>query len=287
MKNLVIIDIRSPDEYGLGHIPKATNKPFVDPAYEGAPISEWIIISENGLLLEVPDKRALFDTIGSLGISSNSWVVIVTAPNPNPEVEPPFYGLANATRVALTLIYAGLKNVAILDGGYPKWVAEGRDTTDMVPDVFPVTYKGEVNKAIFVSRQYVKKNLRKADIIDARDADVYFGVTIEPFADKAGHIPNAKSLPAPWIWYPPDEDGNYLYKDYETLSAMASGVIGEPWDWKRHFRQEVIVYCGVGGYASSWWFVLTQVLGYENVKLYDGAAQEWVMKYKMVPFQWD
>jgi thiosulfate/3-mercaptopyruvate sulfurtransferase len=60
---------------------------------------------------------------------------------------------------------------------------------------------------------------------------------------------------------------------------MASGVIGE----SAHPRsQEIIVYCGVGGYASSWWFVLTQVLGYENVKIYDGSAQEWAKNYDMV-----
>jgi thiosulfate/3-mercaptopyruvate sulfurtransferase len=44
----------------------------------------------------------------------------------------------------------------------------------------------------------------------------------------------------------------------------------------------------VGGYASSWWFVLTQVLRYKNVKFYDGSAhQEWVIDYDMVPYQWD
>jgi thiosulfate/3-mercaptopyruvate sulfurtransferase len=279
-EKLVILDIRSEDTYKEGHIPYSINVPFV------FPVSAWITMRD-GLFLEVPDKDALFGTIGSLGISCNSWVVIVTAPNPG---EPPHYGLSNATRVALTLIYAGVKNVAILDGGYPAWVAEvGTIEPDKSPYVPPVNYWGKVNKAIFVSTAYVKKRIRKADIIDARDADVYFGVTIEEFfAPKAGHIPSAKSLPAPWIWYPPDEDDNYFYKDAKTLSEMASGVIREPWDWKRHSRQEIIVYCGVGGYASSWWFVLTQVLGYENVKLYDGSAQEWVMKNnKMVPFQWD
>ena len=284
--NLVILDIRSDLEYWAGHIPDSVNEPFVtgfDPV--NGPTSKWIV-NRGGLWLQLPEDADLFETIGSLGIKCNSWVVIVTAPNPNPEVEPPFYGLANATRVALTLIYAGVKNVAILDGGYPKWVAEGLPTTDGVPQVIPATYDGKVNKATFVSTQYVKKSIRKADILDARDADVYYGAAIEFYAPKEGHIPSAKCLPAPWIWGL-DQDGNYLYKDAGTLGAMASGVIREPWDWNRHFGQEIIVYCGVGGYASSWWFVLTQVLGYQNVKFYDGAAQEWVMKYKMVPYEWD
>jgi thiosulfate/3-mercaptopyruvate sulfurtransferase len=77
----------------------------------------------------------------------------------------------------------------------------------------------------------------------------------------------------------------YTYKDKKIIEAMASGVIGRP---SRPRDKEIIVYCSVGGYASSWWFVLTQVLGYNNVKFYDGSAQEWVMKgYNMVPYKWE
>jgi thiosulfate/3-mercaptopyruvate sulfurtransferase len=215
-------------------------------------------------------------TIGNLGISKGSQVVVVTAPNPG---EPPFYGFANATRVALTLIYAGVKNVAILDGGYPKWAVELRPISTVSTTATPVTYQAKVNKEMVASIDYVRRHIGRAVIIDARDAEVYFGEATEFFAPKEGHIPTARSLPTPWIWKL-DSD-NYIYKDAEILSAMASGVIG------RHKVKEIIVYCGVGGYASSWWFVLTQVLGYQNVKIYDGSAQEWVSYYDMVPYQWD
>jgi len=277
LENLLIIDIRSPADYGPGHIPGSVNEPFVtafDP--RKGPSSNWIIGSDDGLWLELPDVNDLFSTIGNLGITSDSRVVIVTAPNPK---EPPFFGLANANRVADTLIYAGVNNVAILDGGYPKWVAEGRPTTKQVPALNLVKYQGEVNKAMFVPIDYVKKQIGKAVIIDARDTNVYFGVSVEPFAKKAGHIPSARSLPAPWIWDLNSDDGTYVYKDSEMLRAVASGVIGQSANPK---SQEIIVYCGVGGYASSCWFVLTQVLGYQNVKFYDGSAQEWVRNYDMV-----
>jgi thiosulfate/3-mercaptopyruvate sulfurtransferase len=277
--NLVILDIRTEGEYLASHIPGSVNEPFPDPFS-----TRWVVSNFDGLWLELPEKEDLFNTIGDLGITRKSLVVIVTTQSPAP-FQP--YGLANATRVALTLIYAGVKNVGILDGGYPKWVADGRAVTTDPPAVVPSEYQGKVNKAIFVSRQYVKKSIRKADIIDARDADVYYGATIEPYALKEGHIPSAKCLPAPWIWELDQTQTYYTFKDPEILSAMASGVIEETWGCKWHSPQEIIVYCGVGGYASSWWFVLTQVLGYENVKLYDGSAQEWVMYYNMVPYQWD
>ena len=277
---VVILDIRSPADYAGGHIPGAINEPFVtafDPTCCG-PSSNWIIGSDDCLWLQVPNANHLLTTIGNLGMSTDSRVVIVTAPNPG---EPPFYGFANATRVALTLIYAGVKNVAILDGGYPKWAAEKKPTTTVPTNATPATYQAKVNKEIFVSIEYVRRHIGKAVIIDARDADVYFGVTVEPFAPKEGHIPRARSLPTPWIWKL-NPDGTYVYKDQKTVRAMASGVIG------RHRDKEIIVYCGVGGYASSWWFMLTQVLGYKNVKIFDGSAQEWVMKkYDMVPYEWE
>lgn len=265
LKNLVIIDIRSAGDYGAGHIANAINVPFV------VPFSAWITVRDN-LILELPDEAALFETIGSCGITGDSLVVIVTttAAPPNPP-----YPLANATRVADTLIYAGVKNVAILDGGHARWVAEGRPATTEVPEVNKVTYRGKVDKKMFVSAEYVQKHIGRSVIIDARDADVYFGARIEPFASKAGHIPTARSLPAPWMW---NEDGTYKQK--EVLEEMASGVI----DGNK--GKEVIVYCGVGGYASSWWFVLTQVLGYENVKFYDGSAQDWVKNNFMAAYKW-
>jgi thiosulfate/3-mercaptopyruvate sulfurtransferase len=266
MENLVILDVRGANDYASGHIPKSINVSFV------VPVSAWIVM-RNELLLELPEVAALFNTIGSCGISPGSIVVIVssTATPPNPP-----YPLADATRVADTLIYVGVKNVAILDGGFPKWAKEGKPTTADVPKVNAGIYQGKTNEAMFVSMDDVRKQKGKAILVDARDADVYIGMTMEPFANKAGHIPGARCLPAPWMWNP---DGTY--KDGKALSALASGIITED------KAKEIIVYCGVGGYASSWWFVLTQVLGYQNVKIYDGAAQEWVRQNEMVRYRWE
>jgi len=293
--DLVIVDIRNPATYRSGHIPDSINEAFVTgfDACAG-PISNWIIGTkwrgtEACLRLEVPHISDLNITIQNLGIGHDSRVVIVSDPDPaNPA---PHYGLSDATRAAFTLIYAGISNVAILDGGYSKWATEGRPTTQGdSPHVLPGTYKGTANKEMIVSGEYVQRNLSKI-IIDARDADVYYGERIEPNTPRKGHIPSAKSLPAPWIWdCHASEDGTcsyYIYKDTAILREMASGAIRDP---QGNRDQEIIVYCGIGGYGSSWWFVLTQVLGYKNVKLYDGAIQEWgpgFLDYPMVAYQWE
>jgi len=263
LHNLVVLDIRTSAEYEADHISGAINEPFE------VPFSAWITMRDD-LLLELPDKDDLFSAIGALGIAKRSFVVVVT----QGASQPP-YPLANATRVADTLIYAGVKNVTILDGGYAKWVEEGKATTQDVPSITPVTLRGNVNHRMFVTVDYVYRQINKrrggAILIDARDADVYNGLVIEPWADQPGHIPTAVSLPTPLIW---NEDGTY--KSHEELQELAKSVIGN----NRH--QEIIIYCGVGGYASSWWYVLTQELGYTNVKIFDGAAQEWVKYYDMV-----
>jgi thiosulfate/3-mercaptopyruvate sulfurtransferase len=60
-----------------------------------------------------------------------------------------------------------------------------------------------------------------------------------------------------------------LYKNADELKALVVGVAGDD------PSKEIIVYCGAGGYAAVAWFVLNDVLGYQNVKIYDGSAQEW------------
>lgn len=270
-QNLVILDVRSQSAYDTNHIPGAINEPFV------VPVSAWIVMKDD-LLLELPEDSELFNTIAALGISSESEVVVVTAPNPN---EPPYYGMSAATRVADTLIYAGIKNVALLNGGYGKWLQEDKpvSTDPVTPN--SVSFSGEPQSRMFVSQTYVLRNAWRARLVDARDADVYFGAITENFANKAGHIFSAVSLPAPWA-YNTAEDNDFQFKSSDILAQMAEGVLG-PYTTT---RSEIIVYCGVGGYASVWWYLLHEVLGYERVKFYDGSAQEWVMDYDMVPYRW-
>jgi thiosulfate/3-mercaptopyruvate sulfurtransferase len=277
LEDLFVIDIRDAADYAAGHIPGSINEPFVTSTDSCAgPSSNWIIGTKDCLWLEFPDVDDLFSFIGKLGITKDSRVVIVTSTTPN---EPPFFGFANAIRVADTLIYAGVENVAVLDGGYPKWVLEGRGTTKIVPTLKSAAYQGEINKTMLVPMHYVNNQIGKAIIIDARDEYDYSGQGGDAAANRGGgHIPTALSLPAPWIWNH-NPDGTYTYKDPKALGKMASEVIGRSEDSR---GQEIIVYCGVGGYASAWWFVLTQVLGYDDVRIYDGSVQEWIRNHDMV-----
>ena len=259
-----VIDIRFAEEYAAGHIPGAVSVPF-------AIVSAWSDCTEE-LLLELPADEALLRTIGDCGLTADAKVVIVGRVEEPPA---PPYPLADAVRVAVTLIYAGLENVALLAGGHAKWAREGRPETTEIPQVAPAAYAGVLDHGMWVSTEYVREHIGRSVLVDGRDPDQYFGASIDPFVDMRGHIPTARSLPLIWVWEP---DGTY--RPLEHIEGMVNGVIGLDRD------QEVILYCGVGGYASTWWFLLTQLLGYTKAKIYDGSMEAWVKENPLVRYTW-
>ncbi len=239
---VVILDIRSVAQYNKGHIPGSVHTPF----------SMWAV-SANSLSLEMPSDEALRDLLGKSGIDPNSLVVVVTRTDTD-------FARADATRVAWTCVVAGIKNVAVLDGGYTKWVKDGKAVSTDAPEIKSTAYMGTIDRSTVASKAYVLNKIGKSIFLDTRKPEDYFGKTSKP-----GHIKSAVNLPTPWIF---TDDGTYMKE--EDLRAMAVGVLGA----KK--PKEIIVYCGVGGFASTWWFVLTQMLGYQNVKVYDGSMEEWI-----------
>lgn len=256
--DLVLVDVRTSAEYAAGHIAGAVSVPFA------MPISAWTSMSD-GLLMQLPPDAELSATLGTAGITRDSYVIVIN----NTELDgvPPSYPRAQTARVAVTALYAGVREVAILDGGMQKWSREGRALSTAAVTPAPVTFNGRPRSTMFVSKDQVAAAIgdRSKVLLDARDANVYDGTVIEPYAPVAGHIPGALSLPATQIW---NDDGTF--KSREELRALVLPVLG------RHHGKQIIVYCGVGGYASGYWFVLSEILGYPNVKFYDGSAQEWV-----------
>jgi thiosulfate/3-mercaptopyruvate sulfurtransferase len=241
---VIVLDIRSLEQYKKGHIPGSIS----------APLSVWAVESK-GLTLELPPDSALTDLLGKLGIAdstSNSIVVVG-------RVETDF-GRADATRVAWTCKVAGLKNVAVLSGGYTKWKKENRSVSTDMANPASLVYKGIPNRSSVASKSYVRNRIDKSIVLDTRVPEEYFGITLKP-----GNIKSAVNLPTPWVF---TTDG--AFRDETDLRAMAKGVLG------KNTSKEVLVYCGVGGYASTWWFLLTQVFGYKNVKVYDGGMEEWM-----------
>jgi len=255
--DLIILDIRKIEEYKAGHIPGAISMFYGNLAIKRGD-------SDNEL---TPDDE-LVDLLGSTGIKPESSIIVYgKTDTPADRV--------NITRVAWTLKYAGVAKVSVMNGGFEKWsIREKRAVSTDMAKPKAVSYKGKFNKAIFVNKDYVKNSLNKTLIVDVREPDFFEGKQKLPMVAKMGRIAGAVNLPSTQVFekYPPGDHMEtccWTFKDTETLKNMATGVVGvDP-------NREIIVYCDTGRVASTWWFILSEVLGYKNVKLYDGSMQEW------------
>jgi thiosulfate/3-mercaptopyruvate sulfurtransferase len=235
-ERLIILDIRSASQYQKGHIPGAVN----------LTMSEWAV-DKNKLTLELPSNEAIQENLGKIHADAHSFIVVVN------RTETDF------NRVAWTIMLAGIMNVSVLDGGHNRWVIENKPISTLTTKKIASSFSSPIDQSSAVSKEYVLQNIGKAIIVDARIPEDFFGVT-----DAAGHIKSAINLPTPWVF---KNDGRY--RSTEEIQRMAEGVIG------KNKSSEIIVYCGVGGFSSTWWFLLTQMLDYKNVKLYDGSFEEW------------
>jgi thiosulfate/3-mercaptopyruvate sulfurtransferase len=243
---VVALDIRKIEDYQEGHIPGAVS------AYYGI----WAAPKE-GRHTEYPPEDDLFDTIGDLGLGQDSIVVIVC------KTYHCFYQVM-APRVLCTLQYAGLKNLSILDGGQEKWVEEGRPLAVEPAKPKKTIYKGKLNRGLHVEKDYVASRLGKATFVDVREPVLFSGAKKQDFVEKAGHIPGAVNLPASAAY---TKLGTF--KSKEELAALAAAVVG------KDKSKEIITYCDAGKCCPTWAFILTRVLGYNNVRLYDGSFEEW------------
>jgi thiosulfate/3-mercaptopyruvate sulfurtransferase len=168
------------------------------------------------------------------------------------------------TRVAWTLIYAGVKNVSLLDGGIEKWQHDKRAVSTEFKKPEEAECKGNLQKHLVVSKEQLIAALGNVTVVDTRPADFFFGVAKAPTVAKPGHINGAVCLPSPgWIL---DSEG--MMKKTEELAAIAEGVVGSD------HAKEIMTYCNTGVFASGWWYFLSEVLGYKDVKLYDGSMEE-------------
>lgn len=243
---LITVDIRKVEEYKEGHIPNAINVFY----------NSWVVAKE-GLANEMPAEDDLRDLISSIGIGKESIVVVVGKAEQ-------LVDRVNVTRVAWTLKYAGVPNVSILNGGYDKWVAEKKEVSTTPKRGKKASYDGQFNPALIADKAYVMANLGKALIIDSREEPFYKGEKKLDFVAKPGHIKGAVNLPTLQVF---TKEG--MFKPVPELAAMATPVAGSD------KNREIIVYCDSGRVASGWWYILHEVLGYKNVRNYDGSVQEW------------
>ncbi|HOU51417.1 MAG: sulfurtransferase [Smithella sp.] len=244
---LIVLDVRRVEDYREGHIPGALSAFYGSWAYQ-----------KDGLFTEIPETDDLDETIGYMGVNFDSWVVVTGC------MDTPRLSYQSA-RVACTIQYAGIRNVAILNGGMNKWIAEKKPLSQTIVKANVKPFKGKYSRAKFADKDYVKERFGKAVLLDVREREFFTGEKKMDCIPKLGHIPGAFNMPTSCAF-----NQDKTFKTKEELAAIAEAAIGKDKD------KEIITYCDIGQCCPIWSYILVEVLGYKNVRLYDGAMQEWM-----------
>ena len=244
---LVEVDV-DPTNYEKGHI-------------EGAVGWNWKRDLQDQLARDLAPKEALAELLSRSGIAPDTTIVL--------------YGDNNnwfAAYAYWALKYYGHDKAQLVDGGRVKWEKEGRPYTTDVPEVEPSHYHfhGSTNETIRAYRDQVLDKIGKAALVDVRSPKEFSGELLAPEnlpqegAQRGGHIPTAASIP--WATAVNAEDGTF--KSDKELQEIygGNGVVA---------GTEVIAYCRIGERSAHTWFVLHELLGYPDVKNYDGSWTEW------------
>lgn len=172
------------------------------------------------------------------------------------------YGGMFAARLWWSLNYYGHTKVVMLDGGWKKWIAEGRPVTAEVPQITPGKFAPRLNPTIYRDGAQVLKSLKTdTRLIDMRSKAEFDGQ--ESRASRKGHIPGAVNQPrsellaADGTLLPPDQ----LREKFTTLGVSES-------------TPEVITYCN-GGVSASFGMLALKAAGFDNVAMYDGSWKDW------------
>jgi thiosulfate/3-mercaptopyruvate sulfurtransferase len=247
--SIVVAEVdENPDLYDEGHIP-------------GAVKLHWREDLQDPVERDLVEKDEFEQLMASRGIGNDTTLVV--------------YGDKNNWFAAYAYWYLkiyGHEDVRILDGGRQKWIDEARELTTDLPQVGKAAYSArERDESIRAYRDAVRETIGDAGhaLVDVRSPQEFAGDLIAPpgyeqeGAQRAGHIPSAASIP--WATAVRD-DGTFKSADDLREIYGAKGVTGD---------KAVTAYCRIGERSAHTWFVLRELLGYENVRNYDGSWTEW------------
>jgi len=242
------VDYDPTANYKLGHVP-------------GAVLFDWKEDINDPLSRNILGKQSYEDLMQKGGINNDTTLIL--------------YGDFNNWFAAFAFWvfkYYGYKDIRIMNGGRKKWLEEDRPLSKDVQKYPKGNFKAaEPDKSIRVFLNYVRDSIGSGQkvLIDVRSPKEFTGEILAPpeypteHAQRGGHIPGALNIP----WgQAVNEDGTF--KSTEELKKLyeSKGITS---------NKEVITYCRIGERSSHTWFVLKYLLGYPNVKNYDGSWTEW------------
>ena len=242
------VDYDPKANYKLGHVP-------------GTVLFDWKEDINDPLTRNIFSKQSCEDLLQRAGISNDMTLIL--------------YGDFNNWFAAFAFWvfkYYGYDDIRLMNGGRKKWLEEDRPLSKDIPEYPKGNFKAaEPDKSIRVFLNYVRDSIESSQkvLIDVRSPKEFTGEILAPpeypteHAQRGGHIPGALNIP--WS-QAVSEDGTF--KSAEELKKLyeSKGITS---------NREVITYCRIGERSSHTWFVLKYLLGYPDVKNYDGSWTEW------------
>ena len=253
---VVVIDLRNKIDKGSyetfleGHIPGAIHSDYLKDGWR---------VGRDGVVGLLPEADQFQSMARRLGVSDDTHVVVVPA-----GVSSTDFG--SAARAYWTFKVFGHNNVSILDGGFAAWrdYAPGNIETGAFVAPEPGNFVARFNPEFYIGTSDVAAfaaNPGQALLVDGRTDEQFYAGGKHPKAAKAGRIPSAVLM---------DQDKAYLAQDNRLKSrdelVKIYGNLGD---------KTIVSYCNTGHWAATNWFVMSEILGQKNVKLYDGSMVEW------------
>lgn len=237
-KTMVVIEANTAENYAKSHVMGAVNVPHKE-LYKAGDIE--------GLIKSAEELAAYF---GKKGISNTSNIVIYDDGSNK-----------YASRVYWILKYLGAENVRLLHKDMDKWKAARLPLTRNKTTVKAATFAPKVNSSIIVQAADVKACSGSCVVVDARAAAEYNGTSTE--RESVGHIKGAVNVDYKSFV---DDKGAFLAVDQLKAVAAKNGLTAD---------KTILIYCVTSVRAAVEYVVLSELLGYPNVKVYDGAYNEW------------
>jgi thiosulfate/3-mercaptopyruvate sulfurtransferase len=243
------VDYDAKANYELGHIP-------------GGVLFDWKNDINDPLTRNVLTKEACQNLLQNAGVNNDTTLLL--------------YGDFNNWFAAFAfwvLKYYGYKDIRLINGGRKKWLQEDRALTKDVPSYSKGNFTAsepDSNIRVFLDEVKRAVSIPGLKMVDVRSPKEFSGEILAPpeypteHAQRGGHIPGAVNIP--WAQAVNDSDGTF--KNTEELKELyeSKGITPD---------KEIIAYCRIGERSSHTWFVLKYLLGYPNVKNYDGSWTEW------------
>ena len=261
-----LVDTQWVADHGSGANVRLVEVDVDTAAYEQGHIAgavgwNWQSQLQQSVRRDLASKEEMEQLLGGSGISNDTTVVL--------------YGDNNnwfACWAFWQMKYYGHNDVRIMNGGRAKWEAEGRPLATDVPSVSAVSYQAAAaDESIRAYRDQVLASVNAGGIslVDVRSPDEFSGALLAPpnlpqeGSQRGGHIPGAANVP--WA-QAVAEDGTFKSADDLQELYGGRGIDGS---------RDTVAYCRIGERSSHTWFVLTQLLGHQNVRNYDGSWTEW------------